>query len=172
MIAPERIKFEAKKKETENIHFRTFLKCNADEEELDRQFQKLHAELFAGYDCNACRNCCKMYFGSIPEEDLERDATWLNMTKEEFIHTYLVREDSEEGYATIHRPCDFLNEDGSCKLGECRPENCKKYPYTDQPDRLWSLYSVLEAVEVCPVAFEIFERLKKEYGFQKNRKRR
>lgn len=79
---------------------------------------------------------------------------------------------SEEDYAARHSPCDFLNENGSCKLGECRPENCKKYPDTDQPDRLWSLYSVLEAVEVCPVAFEIFERLKIEYGFQNNRKRR
>ena len=54
-------------------------------------------------------------------------------------------------------------------LGECRPLNCKNYPYTDQPDRLWCLYSVLEAVEVCPVAFEIYERLKKEYKFRCSR---
>lgn len=26
--------------------------------------------------------------------------------------------------------------------------------------------SVLDTVEICPVAFEIFERLKKEYGLQ------
>ena len=31
MIAPRKVKFEAKKKENENIEFRTFLKCNADE---------------------------------------------------------------------------------------------------------------------------------------------
>lgn len=31
MIAPGKVKFEAKKKENENIEFRTFLKCNADE---------------------------------------------------------------------------------------------------------------------------------------------
>ena len=43
----------------------------------------------------------------------------------------------------------------------CRPESCKKYPYTDQPDRWGSLYSVLDVIEVCPVAFEIYERLKK-----------
>lgn len=73
---------------------------HADEEEIDEQFLKLHNELFEGYDCNYCGNCCK------------------------------------------------------------------KYPYTNQPERLWSLYSVLEAVEVCPVAFEIFERLKSEYGFK------
>ena len=35
-----------------------------------------------------------------------------------------------------------------------------KYPYTNQPGRLESLYGVLDAITVCPVAFEIYERLK------------
>jgi len=88
------------------------------------------------------------------------------MTEKEFIDTYLMRKDeSENEYQTQHIPCDFLNQDGSCKLGECKPENCKNYPYTNQPERLHSLYSVLEAVEVCPVAFEIYEQLKKMYFF-------
>jgi hypothetical protein len=34
--------------------------------------------------------------------------------------------------------------------------------------RLESLYSILDAVEVCPVAFEIFERLKQEYHFRES----
>ena len=46
MIVPRKVKFEAKKRENENIEFRTFLKCNADEKELDEQFKKLHEELF------------------------------------------------------------------------------------------------------------------------------
>ena len=50
MITPRKVKFEAKKKGNENIEFRTFLKCNADEKELDEQFKKLHEELFAKYD--------------------------------------------------------------------------------------------------------------------------
>lgn len=59
----------------------------------------------------------------------------------------------------------FLQDDGKCKLGECKPNSCKKYPYTNQPERLHSLLGVLEVIEICPVAFEIYERLKKEYGF-------
>lgn len=166
MIAPRKIKFEAKKKENENLAFRTFLKCNADEEKLDEQFKLLHEELFANYDCSRCRNCCKMYNGSIPNEDLEQDAEYLHMTKEQFIDSYLVKNEIENTYETPNKPCDFLEEDGNCKLGECKPENCKKYPYTAQPGRLQSLYSVLDVVEVCPVAFEIYERLKKEYHFR------
>ena len=167
MLAPRKVKFEAKKKENENIEFRTFLKCNADENELDEQFKMLHEELFATYDCSRCRNCCKMYHGSIPTKDLQRDAEFLQLTTEQFIETYLIKNEVENTYETKHKPCDFLEKDGNCKLGECKPENCKKYPYTNQPERLQSLYSVLNAVEVCPVAFKIFERLKGEYGFRR-----
>ena len=102
MITPRKVKFEAKKKENENIEFRTFLKCNADEKELDEQFKKLHEELFAKYDCSRCRNCCKMYCGSIPEEDLEKDAEYLGLTKEELINSYLIKKESENTYVTKH----------------------------------------------------------------------
>lgn len=167
MLPPRKVKFEADKRFNENIRFRAFLKCNAEEKELDRQFKELHEELFAQYDCSRCRNCCKMFCGSIPKEDIEQDASCLNMSKEQFIEKYLEWDESEEIYTTRHRPCDFLSEKGKCILGECKPKNCKKYPYTDQPGRLWSLYSVLDAVEVCPVAFEIWERLKKIYRFRR-----
>lgn len=112
---------EAKKKEDENFKFRSFLKGNADEEELDEQF----------------------------------------------VDIFLEKEECGLGYHTKHMPCDFLQEDGSCKLGDCKPDSCKKYPYTDQPERLWSLLGMLDTITICPVAFEIFERLKKEYGFKR-----
>ena len=51
------------------------------------------------------------------------------------------------------------------KMEECRPDGCKKYPYTDQPGRLGSLYGMLDAIAVCPMVYEIWERLKKIYNF-------
>jgi hypothetical protein len=107
-----------------------------------------------------------MYHGSIPPKDVEQDALYLNMSKEEFLDKYLVKEETEENYQTKHRPCDFLDKDGSCKLGECKPENCVNFPYTNQPERMQSLFGVLDVIEVCPVAYEIYERLKQEYGFK------
>lgn len=169
MIQPDKVKSEAMKKENENFKFRSYLKKHADDEELDRQFLQLHNELFANYDCSKCRNCCKMYKASIPEEDIEKDAQYLEITSEQFIAQYLEKTERDINYQTKHRPCDFLQEDGNCKLGECRPDSCKKYPYTDQSERLFSLLSVLDTVKVCPVAFEIYERLKKEYGFRTRR---
>lgn len=167
MLAPRKVPFEAKKKELENLEFRTYLKCNADEEELDQQFSRLHNELFAGYDCSRCRNCCKMYHGLIPKEDIEQDAKFLGVTTRNFMENFLDEVENDGKYRTKHKPCDFLQENGHCALGCCKPENCKNYPYTNQSERLWSLYSVLDAVAVCPVAFEIYERLKKEYGFKR-----
>ena len=169
MIHPDKIRAEAKKKENENFKFRTFLKCHADVKELDWQFLHLHKELFADYDCSKCRNCCKMYKGSIPVEDIDRDAQYLEITPEQFIDTYLEKEDYGINYQTKHKPCDFLQEDGNCKLGDCKPDSCKEYPYTDQPERLSSLLSILDTIEICPVAFEIFERLKQEYRFRTRR---
>lgn len=166
MIQPNKVKVEVEKKQEENFRFRNYLKQHADEEKLDAQFLRLHKELFAGYDCSKCRNCCKMYKGNIPEEDIGRDAVYLKITAEQFIDFFLEPEAFGTEYQTKHKPCDFLQEDGNCKLGDCRPENCKKYPYTDQTKRLQSLLSVLDVVGICPVAFEILERLKKEYGFR------
>lgn len=45
MLQPDKVQAEARKKENENFKFRTFLKCHADEDELDRQFLRLHKEL-------------------------------------------------------------------------------------------------------------------------------
>lgn len=170
MLSPNEVKKAAKQKEDENYRFRTFLKINADEKDLDKRFARLHEQLFKGYDCNQCRNCCKEFPGGIPAEDLEKTATHLDITKERLIDFFLESSVNHEGeYRTKHIPCDFLKEDGSCMLGDCKPKSCKNYPYTNQPDRLHSLFSMLDAVEVCPVAFEIFERLKDEYRFYINR---
>jgi hypothetical protein len=46
------------------------------------------------------------------------------------------------------------------------PDECRGYPYTDKPDRIWSLFGVIEFVETCPVVFEIVQRLKEIYGFR------
>ena len=68
MISPDKVRSEARKKENENLKFRRYLKGHADEDELDKQFLRLHKKIFADYDCSKCRNCCKMYKGSIPAD--------------------------------------------------------------------------------------------------------
>lgn len=166
MLAPRKVAFEAKRKENENNRFRIFLKNNADEKELDRQFAELHKELFNQYDCSRCRNCCKAYHAEFKLDDMLKAADYLKINPFLFVQTYLDKDDPDAVFNTKSAPCDFLQNDGSCLLGDCKPDSCQKYPYTDQPERLYSLYSVLDVITVCPVAFEIWERLKKIYNFR------
>ena len=72
MLPERKIHFEAKKKEKENLRFRSFLKCNADEEELDQQFLQLHKELFENFDCGRCRNCCKEYCAELTTDEVRK----------------------------------------------------------------------------------------------------
>ena len=170
LISPDEVKTKAKSKENENYAFRTYLKMHADPHKLDEQFRKLHEELFSGYDCSQCRNCCKMYCGMIPQEDIEKAAGQFSMSGKDFVERFLEYDLGEMSYKTKHCPCDFLKDDGDCALGDCKPVNCRKYPYTDQPDRMGSLLSIIESAAVCPVVYEILERLKEEYHFIKRKR--
>ena len=160
MISPKNVSAAAAKREDENLRFRAFLKNHADPDELDRQFLALHTELFAGYDCCRRGNCCRAYSTTLTEEEIVNISTYLGMTRQKFLEDYLLR--GRDGLE-LPAPCRFLNADGKCRLQECKPEECKGFPYTDWPHRLESMFSILSAAGVCPAVFEIIERLKEVY---------
>jgi uncharacterized protein len=168
LIKPSEIKNAFKKVEDENYKFRTYLKIHADSEELDRQFHELHTELFQNYDCSKCRNCCREYSATFTEEEICSAASYLGMTKEQFMDKHIKIEYGEYNLKQV--PCCFLEDDGSCELGDCKPVTCEEYPFTDRSDRLGSLLNIVHAAGVCPVVFEMLERLKREYGFRSRRK--
>lgn len=166
MIKPSQVKEAFKKVENENYKFRTYLKKHANIDELDKQFLKLHNELFVTYDCSKCRNCCREYSASFEKSELAIVANFLNISEKEFMDKYIQVEFCE--YQLKKAPCCFLKEDGRCEIETCKPQSCIGYPFTDQPERLFSLISIIESASVCPVVFEMIERLKIEYGFKRN----
>lgn len=171
MIPPRKVRFEAKKKERENLRFRTYLKGHADETELDKQFAELHRELFDQYDCSRCRNCCKAYHAELRNEEVVTASEYLQVDQEQFVSDYLEWKEPEQKYISKNKPCDFLQTDDRCMLDGCKPSSCEQYPYTNQPERIYSLYGVLEEVGVCPVVYEIWERLKVLYKFHEDDQR-
>lgn len=164
MIEPTKIHTVAAKLEKENQRFRRFLKTHADADELDRQFLALHNELFAKYDCCKCRNCCKAYNTTLQDDEIGAIAASLNLTVQDFRERYL---DAGIGVHELEAPCCFLGEDGKCAVEECKPAECRDFPYTDKPERLYSLLNTVSFAEECPVVFEILERLKDIYGFNR-----
>lgn len=155
---------------SDNYKFRTFLKNHADEKKLDEQFLYLHNELFAKYDCSQCRNCCKEYQASFEKEEIGAAAAFLGLSEAEFMDRYMM-EDSGD-YMIQMTPCCFLKEDGLCALEACKPASCRTFPYTACSGRLFSLISTIEHARICPVVFEILERLKQIYHFEPKHRRR
>ena len=56
------------------------------------------------------------------------------MTQDEFIATYLERDEEEGGYRIKTSPCPFLGDDNLCKIYDVRPEKCRGYRFTDKQD--------------------------------------
>ena len=48
MVVPRKVRYYAQKKEKENIRFRSWLKTNADPDELDLKFKRLHGQTTPG----------------------------------------------------------------------------------------------------------------------------
>lgn len=165
MIDIERLKELAEEKYEDNVKFRTYLKNHADPEVLDEQFKQLHDKYFSIYDCSKCRNCCKQLHATFKEKEIEERAKFLNITIEEFKNKYLKEGEIKGSYKTKNCPCDFF-DGNDCILKECKPEDCKTYPYTNKADRIFSLWGIVDNTAICPVVYEIVEELKKINHFR------
>ncbi|AEF93170.1 protein of unknown function UPF0153 [Desulfotomaculum nigrificans CO-1-SRB] len=159
MLAPDKLKEKFKKVSKENWLFRTFLK-GQEPDELDRLVNEMHKELFSKMDCVACSNCCKTIVPVLKNDDILRIANHLELSADEFKKNYLKEMDGK--WVIGARPCPFLKKQG-CEIYDYRPENCKEYPYTHKNEIVFRLINLVENCEVCPIVFEIFERLKKIY---------
>lgn len=159
MLSPDKLQKEFKRVEEENWMLRAFLK-DQDPDEVDSIVHNLHKELFEGFNCIACSNCCKAIVPIIEENKIKVISTQLKLTVAEFKSKYLIKTD--EGFTINKTPCPFLTESG-CSVYEYRPENCREFPYTDKEEIWTRLINLVENCAVCSVVFEIFERLKKHY---------
>jgi Fe-S-cluster containining protein len=163
MVAPSRINNISRKNEKQNLKFKTYLKNNADPDQLDAHFLRLHNEIIFDYDCCQCANCCKTYIITLEDSDIALISRCLELNAESFISQYLVKSRDDDGYVIKEKPCSFLLTDGKCQIQECKPARCKSFPHTDKPGRLASLSDTIKFAEDCPVVFEIIERLMKIY---------
>ena len=151
----------AKSKQEENLKFRKYLKTHADEEKLDNDFKELHEKYFKVYDCSKCRNCCKKLGISIGYDEIDH----LSLTKEQLQN---LKEEYGK-YINKEEGCPFLNKTNECLLKDNLPTSCKEYPYTNKPERIESLFTIINNTFVCPAVYEIVEELKKKYNFKKVR---
>lgn len=158
----------AEKKEDENWRFRRFLKGNSDLEDVDRQVFAITQRVWAGIDCTKCANCCREMQPTFSEEEVDRLACRLAITREQFIEAYLERSEphSDNPWRTRTTPCPFL-KDNLCSVYEDRPADCGGYPYLYEPDFVFRTIGMIGRTFTCPIVYEVMEELKKSLGFRR-----
>ena len=101
---------------------------------------------------------------SLENEEVSTIAAAKGLTPDAFCKQFL--SEGLLGYE-MKKPSPFLREDGQCEVEFCKPSECAAYPYTDRPGRMGSLLNIIASAEVCPVVYEMLERLKDTYHFRK-----
>jgi Fe-S-cluster containining protein len=130
--------------------------------DLDNFVSNYNDEEFERIDCLNCANCCKTISPIITDQDVKRLSKTLKLKQDKFIEQYLyVDEDGD--YVFQQTPCPFLMDDNYCFVYEDRPKACREYPHTDRKRFYQILNLSLKNVEVCPIVFNVFEKLRKKY---------
>ncbi len=158
----EVIKEAAIEKDDENSNFRTYLK-NIDGVKLDAKVFELQKNITSKINCLACGNCCKTFMISIDDENAERAAAFLKLSKTEFIVQYTDK--GMQGSILNKIPCHFLCSNNMCSIYESRPTDCSSFPHLDKPGFQKRLLSTIDNYGVCPIVYNVFEQLKTEYQF-------
>ncbi len=127
--------------------------------ELDKDFHRLHEEVFEEIDCLKCANCCKTTSPIFTQNDIERIARRLRIKPGEFIERYL-HIDEDRDFVLNTAPCPFLDHENYCIIYDDRPTACKEYPHTNRKRMHQLLSLAYKNTLVCPAVLEIVERMK------------
>ena len=147
----------------ENWKFRTFLKnLEIGTEELDALVHHIATEVTSKIDCTKCANCCKQIRPILDEDDTSQFALGLQMSGSELEGRYLrLCDHSPAKYEFKELPCPFL-KNNRCSNYECRPKDCRSYPHLHKKRFVSRLWGVVENYSICPIVFNVYERLKTE----------
>ena len=152
----------AGRKEDENWRFREFLRGgDVSEAEIDRIVHELYRQESEQFDCKTCAGCCKGISPMLGDDDVNRLAEGIGITVDRLISEYLV---IDEEYGTLkfnQSPCPLLKDD-LCTCYLSRPLDCAAYPHLHKDGFVHRLTNMVGNCSVCPIVFNVFERLKGE----------
>src|SRR4030042_3319491 len=150
-------------KENENYRFRSFLK-GQDSEKVDKIVHRLNKEIVKLIDCRNCGNCCKNLRPHVTDTEIDKFLNIDNISREDFITNFIEQDDLEDIKYLKDTPCKYL-ADKKCIIYADRPEDCKSYPHLHKCDFTSRTLGMIENYGICPIVFNVFERLKTELRF-------
>lgn len=154
----------SEEREEENFHFRKFLK-GQDDEEVDEIVHRLHDEIVAQIDCTQCGNCCHSLKPEVTDKEIERLAKIDNLSPGEYVEKFVGRDELNATPFLKDTPCKYL-KDKKCSIYPSRPQECRDYPYTGKDGFIFRLIYMIDNYGVCPIVFNLYERLKEEMGYR------
>ncbi|MBM3322739.1 YkgJ family cysteine cluster protein [candidate division WOR-3 bacterium] len=158
-----RIRELASRRERENVEFRSRLKwCDISERRLDRIVHELHADVSKQIDCLACANCCREMSPALGPADVRRLAKTMQLTPAQFKRAFLKEAEADPGRFLFRaKPCPLL-EGNRCSQYDSRPKVCAEFPFLHKPDFNHRTIMVMWNYGLCPIVFNVVERLKDE----------
>ena len=139
--------------------FRDFLK-QQDDEAIDSMVHTLTETITPQIDCTQCGNCCKSLMINITKEETDQLASHLQISETQLIDQYI--EQSEQGQMIINTiPCHFLKET-SCSIYDHRFTECREFPHLHKPHFTGTLFGTMQYYEICPIIFNVVEKLKED----------
>lgn len=167
----ERIAASAVRRRDENEAFGYYvdLLCERGEwtdDALDALVDTVTAEVAAQIDCTACGNCCRALTVGLTPEDIPVLSEALRLPAGDVIARYVdhetARQEDEWGVFRC-RPCAFL-AGMRCSIYTSRPAACQAYPALT-PDFRYLAQPILSGAGLCPIIYNVVERLKIELGW-------
>jgi Fe-S-cluster containining protein len=152
----------AKEREDANWRFRSFLKgVDLDIKELDAIVHGHYEAVSRQIDCCACGNCCREALPVLHASDVSRLASGLSVPEAEVMDRLLVSGEEAETFTFNQKPCPLLSGN-RCTAYACRPGDCRSFPHLHKEQFVFRLIQAVENCSICPIVFNVFERLKDE----------
>ena len=98
------------------------------------------------------------------EHDILSLATGLGVGTSAFVQRFVVKDDDGD---MIFRdsPCP-LQSGNLCMVYDHRPDDCRSFPHLHKAGFVFRLIQAVQNCSICPIAFNVFERLKDELWHQ------
>jgi len=161
---PKLVAVLAAEQEDENWRFRSFLKgLDMDVGELDAIVHRHYEDVAGRINCCACGNCCREALPVLQASDVSRLARGLKLPEPQVVDRFLVSGEEEGKFTFNKKPCPLLSGN-RCTAYESRPGDCRSFPHLQKEGFVFRLIQVVENCSICPIVFNVFERLKHELG--------
>jgi Fe-S-cluster containining protein len=111
-------------------------------------------------DCTSCGNCCKTMTPTWKKAEVNRLASHLGMTYNEFFEKWLMVDEETGDICNNSTPCQFLDlENGLCGVYELRPHDCATFPHLYRSDFYDQTELYASNLHRCPATLTAMEHL-------------